>query len=307
MMLISSEGKWEMTQHTFGGDWTESKLERLRKYLHAYTTIMKKQNLKCAYVDAFAGTGGRATGATEDVEILEKTWPLFSNLDEDTEGFLDGSARIALNTKPEFDKYIFVEKDSERYKELTSLQKEFPALSERIEVHNEESNSFLLNLCSKDWRRRRAVLFLDPYGMQVEWKTVEAVAKTKAIDMWLLFPLGVAVNRLLRRDGNIPDSIKKRLDKVFGTEEWFERFYDRFKTTTLLTNEPSIETWKKAGFKNIADFYLERLRSVFAGVAENPLYLCNTVNCPIFLLYFAASNPKGAPTAVKIAEDILSR
>jgi three-Cys-motif partner protein len=43
-------------------------------------------------------------------------------------------------------------------------------------------------ICDNDWRSHRAVLFLDPYGMQVEWQTIEAIAKTAAIDLWLLFP-----------------------------------------------------------------------------------------------------------------------
>ena len=32
-------------------------------------------------------------------------------------------------------------------------------------------------------------MFLDPYGMEVEWKTLQAVAATRAIDVWFLFPL----------------------------------------------------------------------------------------------------------------------
>jgi hypothetical protein len=32
------------------------------------------------------------------------------------------------------------------------------------------------------WKDTRAVLFLDPYGMEVEWKTLEAIAATGAID-----------------------------------------------------------------------------------------------------------------------------
>ena len=31
-----------MPRHVFGGDWTSDKLERVRKYLGAYTTIFKK-------------------------------------------------------------------------------------------------------------------------------------------------------------------------------------------------------------------------------------------------------------------------
>jgi three-Cys-motif partner protein len=50
-----------MSSHQFGGRWTEEKLERLRKYLVAYTTIFKAneraKHLRTTFVDAFAGTG----------------------------------------------------------------------------------------------------------------------------------------------------------------------------------------------------------------------------------------------------------
>jgi three-Cys-motif partner protein len=39
------------------------------------------------------------------------------------------------------------------------------------------------------WRNTRAVMFLDPYGMEVEWETLQAIAKTEAIDVWYLFSL----------------------------------------------------------------------------------------------------------------------
>jgi three-Cys-motif partner protein len=61
--------------------------------------------------------------------------------------------------------------------------------------------------------------------MEVEWSTIKAIASTKAIDLWLLFPLGVAVNRLLRCDGQIDESVKKKLDRFFGTTDWFDQFY----------------------------------------------------------------------------------
>jgi hypothetical protein len=47
------------------------------------------------------------------------------------------------------------------------------------------------------------------------------------------------------------------------------------------------------------------LKTVFAQVVPNPLILTNSKGVPIYLLCFAAGNPKGAPTAVKIAKDIL--
>ena len=54
--------------------------------------------------------------------------------------------------------------------------------------------------------------FSNPYGMQVEWTTIEAIAATKAIDLWILFPLGIGVNRLLTKSGDIPESWRKRLE-----------------------------------------------------------------------------------------------
>jgi hypothetical protein len=49
------------------------------------------------------------------------------------------------------------------------------------------------------------VLLLDPYGMHVEWETIEAVAKTKANDRWLLVPLGMGMNRLAPKSGTLPE------------------------------------------------------------------------------------------------------
>ncbi len=64
---------------------------------------------------------------------------------------------------------------------------------------------------------------------------------------------------------------------------------------------------KEANFGTIGKYFIERLKTVFEGVAENPLPLRNKRNIPIFLLCFAASNPKGAKTAVKIARHILGK
>ena len=48
-------------EHEFGGPWTAKKLETVKKYLSAYTTIFKNnlraQYFQTIYVDAFAGTG----------------------------------------------------------------------------------------------------------------------------------------------------------------------------------------------------------------------------------------------------------
>lgn len=290
-----------ISKQQFGGDWTTQKLERLRKYLAAYTTIMSKQTFSFAYIDAFAGTGYR-----EQKESTSSTNLLFPELaDEEPQQFLQGSAHIALACTPAFNRYIFIENDAGKLAELqANLYRNFPEKEKQIIFNHGDANTVIQDLCEKNWQQHRAVLFLDPFGMQVKWSTIEAIAKTKAIDLWILFPLGVAVNRMLTKNGQINETWKRRLDDIFGNDEWYDAFYRKTSHTTLFDAAIN-QTQKAADFAVITDYYVRRLKTVFPHVAENPLPLCNSKNNPLFVLFFAAGNPKGGKIAVKIAQNIL--
>jgi three-Cys-motif partner protein len=291
------------SQYQFGGSWTEEKLNRVRKYLAAYTTIFT-QNLRAAtlqtiYVDAFAGTGYR-TASSQPASTS-----LFFE-DTDAASFQKGSASIALEIEPPFDYYLFIEQVAEHVVELQRLQQQFPHRAQRITIRHDNANTFLQQWCREtDWRTYRAVVFLDPYGMDVEWATIEAIAQTHAIDLWLLFPLGQAVNRLLTRHGPPEEAWAQRLTRMFGTEAWKNAFYRVPTQGTLFGGTTTLE--KDADFDTIGAFFVQRLETVFAPVVQKPLPLRNTKNVPIYLLCFAAGNSTGAPTAVRIASHILRR
>jgi len=294
-------GEWVVdTDEAFGGKWTSAKLECLRKYLGAYMTIMAKQRFRVAYIDAFAGSG--YWSEKRDDNSAQLAFPELTA--SDSSDYRDGSARIALGIEPRFDKYLLVETSGDRARRLHALRDEFGDKAEDVQIIATDANAYLLDLCrNRRWDEHRAVLFLDPYGMQVDWSTVKAIAATKAIDMWYLFPLGVAVNRLLRLDAAISSSVRARLDRLFGTDEWFDAFYEVQERLTL--EGPEVCTVKTGTFDSISAFVNGRLSRVFAGVAESPLALCNSKNVPIYLLCFAAANERGAPTAVKIAQDVM--
>jgi three-Cys-motif partner protein len=182
--------------HRFGGDWTSAKLDVLAGYLQGYTTALKDKPspdrpFRKGYIDAFAGTGYREARRDDSDKPIAQGL-LFPDLaEQEPQALLDGSARLALKTEPRFDSYLFIERSSERYHRLKELRKEFPNLANDIQVRQGDANQEIQDLCKKDWSSHRAALFLDPYGMQVEWSTIEAIASTKAIDLWLLFPLGI--------------------------------------------------------------------------------------------------------------------
>jgi three-Cys-motif partner protein len=141
-----------MKRMTFGGDWTQDKLERVRKYLVAYVQIMKDRQFRFAYIDAFAGTGYQTLKQSDNPNLL-----LLPELVEaEPKKFLDGSARIALQVEPPFTKYIFVEKDEKRFLELKKLGEEFPQRNNDIILVNTEANSYLTDLCQNyNWSKNQ--------------------------------------------------------------------------------------------------------------------------------------------------------
>lgn len=291
-------------RHVFGGSWTQEKLERVRKYLAAYTKIFAKnpkaKTLTTIYVDAFAGTGYRTASRQKSDQSLWFPEIMETDVDE----FLKGSARIALEVDPPFKQYLFIEQSSRYAEELSKLKAQFSNKS--VDIVRTDANIYLKQWCAEvDWRRYRAVMLLDPYGMQVEWSLIETIARTQAVDLWILFPLGAAVSRLLTKIEPPPDEWAQALTRIFGTDEWRKAFYSKQKIQTLF-GEEEVQI-KDADFDKIGRFFVRRLKTVFADVAENPLPLRNSKNVPLYLLCFAASNPKGAQTAIKIAQDLLRR
>lgn len=285
-----------MKQHKFGGSWTQQKLDILKKYLKAYSTIMNKQAFKFAYIDAFAGTGYRKS-QTEPEDTLD-----LENIINDKEEFIKGSAKIALEVDPEFQKYIFIEKDKISSKELENLKEDFPDKKDKIKIVNADANTYIKKICNMSWEQHRAMMFLDPYGMEVEWDTIKAISKTKAIDLWILFPLGIGVNRILKKNGLFTEVSEELLNRIFGIKTWKKEFY-RENPQTDFFNQKQKE--KVVSLEGIGAYFNERLKSIFERVADNPAKLYNSKNNPLYLFCFCSGNPKGSITAVKIAQDIL--
>lgn len=295
----------QRSSHRFGGKWTDKKLHILAGYLAAYTTALRgkpshQSPFKLAYIDGFAGSGSRSDRANEQERHQERFQFTDFNLER---GLLDGSARIALKVSPPFDTYIFIEKHVERCNELESMRDEFPEARDRITILNGDANEEIQRLCRRHWAGHRAVLFLDPYGMQVEWRTIEAVAGTGAIDLWLLYPLWMGVNRLLPRSGEIPPAWRQRLNQLLGEETWYDEFYRVDRQVNLFGDVD--ERVSKVSTEVIGQRFVSRLQQIFPGVSEVPGVLRNTRGYPLYLLCFAASNKSGAKVALKIAGHLL--
>lgn len=279
-----------MTEMHFRGPWTQEKLGILRGYLDAYTTALKDTRFNLIYVDAFAGTG---------------TWRSdFGYMPDDYDDFQEvhlGSAGLALQVddKP-FDQILFIEKDVARSLELERMRVENQGRD--IQIRNVDANEELPRFCRNMGNYDRAVVFLDPFATEVQWSTIEAIAGTRKIDCWILFPL-MAITRLMPKDNEPSISHAARLDTVFGGREHWKDFY---RPQAQLSFFGDVNVERPGGSEQIALRYQQRLREVFTRVADGSRRLRNTKNSPLFELFFAAGNPNGAPIAVRIADHILN-
>ena len=270
----------------FGGEWTEEKLEILGRYLDAYTTALKNQPFTLNYVDGFAGAGSYAESGDE-----------YDEFDE----FRHGSARIALEVadKP-FDRLVFIEKSADSAEALFVLANEYRG--RRVDIEPGDANLKIPEFCRGMGKLDRAVVFLDPWATEASWTTVEAIARTKKIDCWILFPL-MAVTRMMPTGKEPSEAWASHLDRIFGGRRYWQDSYVDSPQRTFFDEAPQrVRAWDS---NQIAGRYRERLRSVFFRVADKSVTLRNSTNAPLFELFFAAGNPRGSGPAIRIADYIL--
>ena len=267
---------------SFGDLWTKEKLDILEAYLDAYTTALKNQRFRLIYVDAFAGTGAIQIGS-----------------DDDRESFLEGSVWRALKvTDKPFDSLLFVENDKGKARALKVATIDH---SERVDIVEGDANTELLRFCKEMDTYDRAVVFLDPFALQVDWATVEVLAKTGQCDVWILFPVG-SIRRMLPRMGLPDPQWQERLNRVFGDDSW--RLLYRTSPQQRMFGDPPLEESER-GVEQIIENYRARLQTVFAEVAPTRRTLLTSKNVALFEFMFAAGNPRGAKIAIRIADHIL--
>jgi three-Cys-motif partner protein len=267
----------------FGGEHTERKLAVISDYLSSYCRALKNQAFEIAYVDAFAGSGFRRVKIEDELSLFDGAtdWSVHT-----------GSALRALDVDPGFDRFFFIESDASSFAELGKhVQAHRKAGQARL--FHEDANAALARIVeSVNWRSNRAVLFLDPFGMQVEWQTLARVAETGSIDLWYLCPIGLGFNRLLARNAEIPEGWRRRLTTSLGTSDWEQAFYTSTpQQSDLLGAKPQVVA-RAAELEDIERYFVRRLQTVFrGGVLDQALRLGLPGKAPMYSLMFACGNP----------------
>jgi three-Cys-motif partner protein len=262
------------------GAWSEIKLEIIEKYLSAYTTAFTNRSLKKYYIDAFCGPGVH----------LSKT----------DKNQIEGSPARSLKAQPPFDGYYFIDSSEDK---IDFLRK---AVGTRSDVffHAGDSNAYLSEtlLPSIQYKKyNRALCFLDPYGLDLNWEVIYLAGQSRAIDMFLNFPvMDMNRNALWRNIVGVPQEGVERMTRFWGDASWKEVAYAPSPQFNMFGPPDSVKQSNQA----IVSAFSERLKTVagFEYVAE-PLPMKNSQNSTVYYLFFAS--PK--PIAKEIISDILRK
>ncbi len=286
-----------MAQKPFVHAGTIRKLETVADYAGFFTRALKDK-FKLHYLDAFAGSG--------EIPLASELPPMSDTLD--LEKVVQGSARRALDIARPFDRYVFADVRKSNTDQLDELRKRFPTLRDRISIRQGEANDVVMEFCQSLLDGDRALVFLDPFGNQVSWKTLETIAGTKKIDLWYLFPAGLGVVRQVAQRGEILRFAEQSLDRMFGDQNWRNECVEYESEPDLFMADRTIAR-KIATADGITRYMIRRMETIFDGGVSDKWLPLGRSGIHQFSLLFACSNPaeRAKSLAQRVAREIMTR
>jgi three-Cys-motif partner protein len=252
------------------GEWAAVKLDYLERYIHVFETSMREKKWRRRYyIDLFAGPGKNIIGDKEQVIL--------------------GSPLIALTTKHPFTHYCFVEYDPDLAEALRTRCSASPHIDPDRDVIVGDCNEVVDTIAEEIARVDQPFIadqwpclnlaFLDPEGLELEWRTIEKLARMKRMDLIIHFPI-MALRRNLA--GYYEMDAPTPADKFFGGDAW-RSVYEQHSV-------------QKA--RPFLDLYRQRLWDLGYVVspgweAADEVLIRSTKEAPLYYLMFASKDQLG--------------
>jgi three-Cys-motif partner protein len=254
------------------GKWTTYKIDYLQRYIGVFETSMRNKPW-CArcYLDLYAGTGKFKVDGQS--------------------GFHLGSPLVSITTKHPFTNYFFVDKSCENIEVLarrcsatTNINKKFYVGDANTKVQEIVSEIKMLerNRRNKQWTSLN-LAFLDPDGLELEWKTIEILAALSKMDLIIYY----SQSGLTRNFENcINLDTETDIDKFFGDREW-RIIYKEHHSGRM----PGLH-------RKLIDYYKHKLSTLgYADIKDvedgrEPL-MKNSKEAPLYRLIFASKHLRG--------------
>ncbi len=267
------------------GSWTKEKLDFLQRYIDIFTKGMYKKPWRAFhYIDLFSGPGKARVSETQEVIL--------------------GSPLIALRAEKPFTEYFFVDIDE---KNSNALEKRCQAFikPEHIHIYTGDANSivyevvdYILSVDSEfisgAWSSLNFA-FVDPEGLELQWSTIEALARINKIDMLIYYPQ-MGITREMPKE--IDQQPPTPLDRFFGDQRW-----------RLMYKQKCTDSQRRHLASELLDYYLQKIQSLGYKAREyqeikehSPLIRNRERNAPLYRLIFVSKHKRGHEFWEKISQ-----
>lgn len=182
------------------GPWAVEKYRRVGMYAEIFSTGMKNRWDCRTYIDLFAGPG-HAVVRERGQRIL--TSPL-----------------LALTVPDPFDHYILCDREPAFVKALEA-RASIIAPGTAIEFVTADANESVSDIERRIPAHCLSFCFVDPFGLDIHFKTIQQLSTSRPIDFLILLALGMDATRnwdLYNRPGNT------KVERFIGDPTWRERW-----------------------------------------------------------------------------------
>jgi three-Cys-motif partner protein len=173
-----------------------------------------------------------------------------------------------------------------------------------VSIHTGDSTPYLtqqLLPTIKFKNYNRALCLLDPYGLHLDWEVMLQAGQSKAVDMFLNFPvMDMNRNVIWRNPDQAPQQGIERMNRFWGDDTWRQAAYAENPQHNLF----SAPDFLKQSNDRIVAAFRDRLKKV-AGFKYVPdaLPMKNSNNAVVYYLFLAS--PKAV--AQTIINDIFAK
>jgi three-Cys-motif partner protein len=186
------------------GIWSIKKLIALDYYIDSYVKILKSKQFKSwKYVDPFSGSG---------------------LLRIDKNHLFPGSALIPLFKIDNFPFHQYILSDIDPVyvellkKRINKIIKSTINQNIKISIQKQDCNSLIQQIFSGtkpvDWKDCSYLVFLDPFGWDIQWKSMERILNSGPVDLVFTFMTWeIMWNRTIKNS-------KQTLNAFFGDDHW---------------------------------------------------------------------------------------